>query len=76
MRPVLCKEQRAGDDQEADQHPPGTRSYRVTFSRIFLMVSMILHCHETFLFGSVVKLDRFPKGLLMQIKNSLWSRLV
>jgi hypothetical protein len=46
MRPVLGKEQRAGNDQEADQHPPGTRSYRETFPRVFLMARMILHGHR------------------------------
>jgi hypothetical protein len=38
MRPVLGKEQRAGNDQEADQHPPGTR-----FQKALLVAGMILH---------------------------------
>jgi hypothetical protein len=45
MRPMLGKEQPAGDDQEPDQHPPGTRLYRETL-RVFLMARMILHGHR------------------------------
>jgi hypothetical protein len=43
MRPVLGEQQRAGDDQEADQHQPGTRFHGHALPHLFLMNGMFLH---------------------------------
>src|SRR6516165_5667449 len=75
MCPVLGEQQRAGDNQESNEHQSGLGFHGHALLRVFLVARMILHRHRRSPFESEVTLNHSTMRQLTQIKKMRWVSL-